>query len=285
MAGYVIYSLDWNKFQQFVEHPTPDQLAILARRLSGGLEELDGEFDDGDPILEWPTDAKGLVPIAAARLAMPDWYSDLSTAGKTLWEGAIFGVCSDSDGIDVGFQAENDGIYWDVIELAWKQLNVVPGRTSNVALSAFGKRPYRYQTQATAAKTRKGDEKRDAELTELKGTLDDILKDAKQNKADPNKLLEKLDQGKSGGLFKAVAGFFRNAQEESGSTHDDDWDAMHSMHAPDEARSMLEELMSLESEMHKAKKKDVRQQYDEDLMPALNKIVDEGRMLFVQVDS
>jgi hypothetical protein len=37
--------------------------------------------------------------------------------------------------------------------------------------------------------------------------------------------------------------------------------------------------------MRKTKKKDVRQQYEEDLMPAIAAVAEEGRMLFVQVDT
>ena len=59
MAGYIIYSLDWGKFQQFVERPTPDQLATFASRLCDGLEEY--EFDEGDPMRTWPTKAKALA--------------------------------------------------------------------------------------------------------------------------------------------------------------------------------------------------------------------------------
>lgn len=76
MAGYVIDSLDRGKFERFVEHPTPGQLAAFAGLLSAGLEELDGEFDEGDPVVAWP--------IAAKRLAILDWYNDLSATGKTL---------------------------------------------------------------------------------------------------------------------------------------------------------------------------------------------------------
>src|SRR5256885_13477251 len=106
MAGYIIYSLDWGQFQKFVERPTPGHLAAFARHLCDGLKEY--EFDEGDPVRAWPTKAKALPPIAAKRLAMPDWYGDLSATGKAFWEGAIFGVCMDCAEIDVGFRVDND---------------------------------------------------------------------------------------------------------------------------------------------------------------------------------
>jgi hypothetical protein len=287
MAGYIIYSLDWGKFQQFVGRPTPGQLVAFASRLWDGLE--DREFDEGDPILGWPTNAKALAPIAAKRLAMPDWYGDLSATGKGLWEGTVFVACMNCEEFDVGFRVDNDGIYFDVIELAWKHLGVVPGKISDVALSAFGYRPYRYQPETKTSKTRKEYEQEEAErrsaLTELKGTVDEFVKGAKQIDSDPNKMLEELKQGKSGGIMKALMGFFVDVHEGAGAYHLEDWQPMHSMHTPDEVQKMLLELQSLESQLHKIKKKDVRRQYEEDLLPALNRIADEGRMLFIQVDT
>src|SRR5262249_406875 len=104
MAGYIIYSLDWGKFQKFVQSPTPGQLAAFASRLCDGLDEY--EFDEGDLMRAWPTKAKALAPIAAKRLALPDWYGDLSAAGRTLWESAIFGVCMNCEENDVGFRVD-----------------------------------------------------------------------------------------------------------------------------------------------------------------------------------
>ncbi len=241
---------------------------------------------------EWPTEAKALAPIAAKRLALPDWYGDLSATGKAVWESAIFGVCEDHEGFDLGFRVDNDGVYWDVIELAWKQLGVVPGQISDVAFSAFGHRPYRYQAETKSAKTRAEYEKEEAErgaaMKEAKEFVDELLEDTKKRKGDPDprKLLDEVKQGKGGSIMKALMGFFSDVQEGGGGgTHFEDWQPMHSMHTPDEVRKMLAELRSVESAMQKARKKDVRQQYEEDLLPALSSVVDDGRMLFIQVDT
>ena len=150
-AGYLIYSLDWNKFRLLVEQPTPEQLMTLAQLLRDGLDEYEGQFDGDDPLSNWPTDVTSLTRIAAQRLARSDWYGDLSRSGKELWEGVIFRACMDSEegeyAIDVGFRNDSEGIYWDVIEIAWKNLGVPPATITNVALSAFGTRPFRYQPQ------------------------------------------------------------------------------------------------------------------------------------------
>jgi hypothetical protein len=289
MAGYIIYSLDWDKFRKFVERPAPGQLTAFASRLCDGLNEY--EVDEGDPMRAWPTKAKALAPIAAKRLAMPDWYGDLSAAGKAVWEGAIFGLCMDCDEIDVGFRVDNDGVYWDVMELAWKQLGVVPGQISDVALSAFGYRPYRYHPETKPAKTRKEYDKEEAkrrsELTEAKGFVDELLKDTKKSKSapDPNKMMEELKEGDPNSIMKALMGFFGDVQEGGGDNHLEDWQPMHSMHTPDEVRKIFAELQSVESAMQKAKKREVRRQYEEDLLPAISSVADDGRMLFIQVDT
>lgn len=289
MAGYIIYSLDWGKFQKFVESPTPGQLIAFARRLCDGLEEY--EFDETDPVRTWPTKANALAPVAARRLALPDWYGELSATGKAVWEGAIFGACMDGEGIELGFRVDNDGISWDVMELAWKELGVVPGQISDVAISAFGYRPYRYHPDTKPAKTRKEHDKEEAErrsaLTEAKGFVDELLEATKARKAapDPNKMMEELKEGKSDSIMKALMGFFGEVQEGGGGTHLEDWQPMHSMHTPDEVRKMLAELRSVESAMQKAKKKDVRRQYEEDLLSAISSVAEDGRMLFIQVDT
>ena len=45
---------------------------------------------------------------------------------------------------DLGFQVESDGVYWDVIEVAFQHHRLRPNRITNDGLSHFGTRPYRY---------------------------------------------------------------------------------------------------------------------------------------------
>jgi hypothetical protein len=59
---------------------------------------------------------------------------------------------------------------------------------------------------------------------------------------------------------------------------------MHSMHAPDVVRRMQQEFLNLASVVEEADE-DVQQQYNEELMPALEQIVNDGRLLFIQVDT
>src|SRR5262245_13617793 len=289
-AGYIIYSLDGEKFRQLVERPTPDQLTPLAKLVRDGLEEYDGEFDEGDPALEWPKKVKLLAPIVSKRLALPEWYGDLSRAGKMLWEGVIFNACMNCDDIDVGFRAENDGIGWDVIELAWKQLGVVPNTITDVALSTFRTRPYRYQPTAQPATTREQHDHEEGEhassLDALGKMLGQFVEDAKSGKADPSQLLKGLQTHK--GVSQKHKDLLKDllSDDESGENEDDDedWTPMH-MHTPEEVRKMQAELESVRPAVAAAKKKDVRQQYEKDLTPAIERIAGDGRMLFVQVDT
>lgn len=288
MAGYIIYSLDWNKFRQLVDRPTPAQLAALAKLLR---EELD-EYDEYDAdTLDWPTDKKSLVTLAANRLALPDWYGDLPRAGKNVWEGVILVACQDCKGIDVGFRVDNDGVYWDVIELAWKHLGVVPNRISEVALSAFGTRPYRYHQPpgpgASRADFDREQEERKASLDALGDVLGQFLESAKRGQAAPDDLLEALDQheGVSQEHRELIKSFINEEDDDEDDEDGGDWSPVHSMHTPDEVEKMRAELKSVESAILKAKSKDVRDQFKDDLMPAIEKIAADGRMLFIRVDT
>jgi hypothetical protein len=290
MAGYIIYSLDWGKFQKFVERPTPGQLAAFATRLCDGLDEY--EFAEGDPLRAWPTNAKKLAPIAAKRLLLPDWYGDLSPGGRAMWESAVIGVCMGCEEVDVGFRQDSDGVYFDVLELAWKQLGVVPGQISDVALSAFGYRPYRFHAPTDPTKTRKEYDKEQVEtrkkIKEAQEFVDELLEDTKKSKTapDPKKMMDEVKEGEAGSIMSMLKGLFADVEEGGGeATELGEWYPAHSMHTPEEVQKMLAELRSVESAVLKAKKKDVREDYEEELMPALTSVAEDGRMLFIQVDT
>jgi hypothetical protein len=147
MAGYNLYSLDWPKFTAMVERPTRTQLRELAEYLDTERSNWADALKKGDPILKWPADAKGLVPIVADRLPLPDWYSDLSPRGQAIWAHALWMACMNSKKMGLDVRAHGD-IYFDVVELVWKRLGVRPNRPGNVAFSRFGAVPLRYQVPA-----------------------------------------------------------------------------------------------------------------------------------------
>jgi hypothetical protein len=217
MAGYIIYSLDWPRFSALVGRPTPAQLAILARGLADQRDEMDGEFEEDDPIADWPEDTKALAPIVAERLARPDWYGDLSPAGRQVWETAFYVTCMREEDLGIGFRVDSDGVYWDVINQIVERLGDRPETPGKSAMSRFGTVPFRYHPPARP----------------------------------------------------------RSA----------DWTPMHSMHPPDEVRRMLAELRSVAPAVEAAKDPDVREQFTEELLPAVERVAADGRLLFIQVDT
>jgi hypothetical protein len=237
MAGYIIYSLDWNKFQNFVNNPTPKQLLAFAEILSQGLGGDGDAFDEGNPIRAWPREPEKLCALVKERLTRPDWYGDLSN-GKSNWEAAVDSFCRDVAAKTVGFRVENNGIYWDVVQLAREHFNLGPDEISpNVALSTFGKCPFRYHPASDA-----------------------------------------VDIGTS-----APGGEGADEDQDYWGDYGDDW-AMHSMHTPEEVRKMLDELRSVGPAIEKSRNKQAIDDYDA-LLPVLEKLDSERRMLFVQVDT
>jgi hypothetical protein len=217
MAGYIIYSLDWDRFRAMVEHPTSAQIAILAQGLDGERENLDGEFDEGDPILYWPTDADALARVVAERLARADWYGDLSEQGRQLWESAFYVACMSEEALGLGFRVDSDGVYWDVINLIVERLGDRPETPGKSAMSRFGTVPFRYHPPARPRSSY--------------------------------------------------------------------WTPMHSMHTPDEVQRMLAELRSVAPAAEAARDEDVRQQFAEELLPAVERVAADRRLLFIQVDT
>lgn len=226
MAGFIIYSLDWNKFKNFVSNPTDEQLLSFSTFLSDGLDQVNEDLDEDsedDMVSDLPSDPEELRGVVKQRLARPDWYGDLSAPAQEAWSNAVYSFCSDTE--EVGFRVDHDGVYWDVIELALRHLNASPNEISpGVALSEFGKRPYAYH-RAT-----------------------------KKNEDDED------------------------------DSWDMDWFDYHSMHTPDEVRQMVRELQAAAPAIEKSRDKQAINDYDS-LMPVLEQLVEEGRMLFVQTDT
>lgn len=219
MAGYILYSLDAKKFETFVASPTRPQLLAFAKCVADGLDGADANLEKGDPILDWPPKTEDLCDLLKQRLALPDWYGDLSDGGKGIWEGAVYSYCVDRKPKDVGFRVDNDGVYWDVIEIARRFHKLPVDRVVDDPLSHFGARPFRYHP-------------------------------------DPKKTL---------------------AWE--------DWRPWHSMHTAEETKQLYAELESAGPAIEKSKDEQARSDYEEQLMPALEKIVKARRMLFVHVDT
>ena len=143
MAGYIISSLDWNKFQRFINSPTQEQLLAFAQLVCEELHEEDSQFRKGDPVRDWPREAEELSALIQHRLALPDWYGDLSDVGKTVWESAVYHFCIDEKADDVGCECESDGVYWWVIATVWEHHGIPAHCVTESVVSHFGQRPYR----------------------------------------------------------------------------------------------------------------------------------------------
>ncbi len=220
MAGYFIYSLDWDKFHRFVEEPSRTQLLAFAEQVSDGLDESDEDLKPGDPVSDWPSEPEELCEVIRPRLASLDWYSDLSDAGKSIWERAIIAFSERRRrGDDLSFRcACDDSVYWDVIEIARRYHGVPLNRITDAAVSHFGARPYRYHPPA--------------------------------------------DRVPEWG----------------------DWTPYHSMHTPDEVVRLLEELKAAGPSILAAQDDDARGDYER-LLPAVEKVARDGRLLYVGVDT
>ena len=65
----------------------------------------------------------------------------------------------------------------------------------------------------------------------------------------------------------------------------DAWHPMHSMHLPGEVQQMLAEVKLVEQKILASDIEGVREQCENDLLPTLERLAEEDRMLFVQVDT
>jgi hypothetical protein len=294
MAGYVFYSLDADRFRHFLTQPTPEQLAHLGQSLADGRDEYDGEEEDeADPLLACSAKPKALAKFAAKRLPLANWYGDLSETGKTIWEGAIFDLCMDDDS-DLGFRVDHDGVYWDVVERAWKHLGVPANGVTSVAFSAFGRKPFRYHPPKVAGSTFAELDRAEGEhrssLQAMSKLLEEMAEDVRAGRRHPDELLDALENAPGvlpdhRDALKDLLSDDEDDEEDGDEGPDgDDWNSMHSMHDPEEVRQMVAELHSVAAQVRASPDADIREQFDE-LLAVLEKIASEGRILFVQVDT
>jgi hypothetical protein len=168
----------------------------------------------------------------------------------------------------------------------------VPDTISEVALSAFGARPYRYlpvrqQAKSRAEFDREQDERRSS-LAALGNMLSQFLEGAKRGDKDPSKLMEEIARKQN--VSQEHKDIMKDLLEEDDSSDDEEaeehvFKPMHSMHTPDEVNRLLAELESVAPAIRAAKHPDALRDYEEELLPTLRAIAEEGRMLFVQVDT
>lgn len=138
MAGFFLYTLDADAFEQLTSAPTKSQCLSAADLVLDELDDMLSEYDGDDAADpdKWPTDRLTLAKAIRKRLVSPDWYADLTMGDAAIWSDLVFQMIQD-DGMD--FQNENDGLlYWDAAALA------VRHGAATMAESSFGRAGYRY---------------------------------------------------------------------------------------------------------------------------------------------
>jgi hypothetical protein len=110
MAGYFIYTLDGDAFSQLTTAPTHEQAAALARHIHERAAKSKSKV--------WSKDVDALTTAVKTRLAMADWYADLSDEDAELWDSVVFSLCGEvGEEIGIGFQCSDyESIYWDCAE-------------------------------------------------------------------------------------------------------------------------------------------------------------------------
>jgi hypothetical protein len=141
MAGYFLYTLDKDVFSQLTTAPTREQGLVLADYLREYLASSDDE-----PSAMWPGDREALAGLIVRRLALPDWYSDLSYEDAHVWDSVLLSLDGEpGEALGIGFQCSDyESIYWDCAEAAADR-----GATM-VAEPAFGNSGFRYFGKPTS---------------------------------------------------------------------------------------------------------------------------------------
>jgi hypothetical protein len=64
-----------------------------------------------------------------------------------------------------------------------------------------------------------------------------------------------------------------------------DWMPYHSMHTPEEVQKLLEELRAAEPTIRASDDEQAKNEYDEELLPAVDRVASQRRMLLIEVDT
>lgn len=154
MAGYFIYSIDWNPVETFLSRPTKSQLKALTAIVSDHLDFADKDLTDTDPMALWPSQPNELIDVIKSHLVNFDWYTSFSDIGKYVWESSIqeFFRLQTTD-VNFGFKCECDGVYWNLIDEARLHYSIPVNAITDIELSHFGTRPLRYLQSGESGET------------------------------------------------------------------------------------------------------------------------------------
>ena len=140
MAGYFLSTVDCDVFTRLTTSPTKADGDALADYIVDDLDDFLDEFEDESDAEMWPEDRDELSALIVERLAMSDWYSDLSYDNANMWDNVIFSL-QDEPGEQIGVDfrcSDYESIYWDCANIATEQ-----GATM-MADPIFGSAGFRY---------------------------------------------------------------------------------------------------------------------------------------------
>ncbi|MEZ6124726.1 MAG: hypothetical protein R3C49_16380 [Planctomycetaceae bacterium] len=125
-------------FRKFISEPTDDQLKKFAERIDDVYESHLEQFEEGDEddSLAKSWSSEGTDPEAAIR--------EQSETGKLVRRYRTANLSSlvpghRGHGSGIGFSLDSDGIYWNLMELATRQLS---NRSDQHVVARFGRCPY-----------------------------------------------------------------------------------------------------------------------------------------------
>ncbi len=140
MAGYFIYSMNWEKFDSFVT--SPDRKTLL--QIADMLVENVGELPFEEPVLgACPQDREELADVLAERFQRDDWYRDLDEDEQESWCEFIGFQLTELTPFTFQAEMEIDSVYWDVISIGRAYHNVPVDRVTDQPISKFGMEPFR----------------------------------------------------------------------------------------------------------------------------------------------
>ena len=94
----------------------------------------------------WPDDRAALARLIMKRLALPDWYSDLSYDDACMWDNVVISLQREpAEQLGLDFQCSDyESIYWDCAEIAAKK------GAKMMAEPVFGSSGFRYFGKPTS---------------------------------------------------------------------------------------------------------------------------------------
>lgn len=151
MAGYYLYSFNYEAFTQLVNTPTIEQGGAIADWILENFDATDvPRYLKKNPEFNiWSRDREALANQILDRLPLPDWYSDLIYENAVIWERVISALRNEAgDAIGIDFDVSDfESIYWDCAEEAatFGATMMAEGKFGHGGFRYFGKPAVEWQ--------------------------------------------------------------------------------------------------------------------------------------------